>query len=126
MSIHIQLEAALREAKKGQSRLSSSVKSRANAMLVKVGFGGKGRFSSIGDALGKISAVLRKQGIDVTGPNVAMDFSKSEGRKSLDVEFVNKDDPSSPIPISNSALSFGWYAMTKDGGKVFEIVAYLG
>ena len=105
-------------------RLDSGVRRKINADLVRRGMDGNGRFRKIGEALGVISEVIGKHGLEPDTVFSADYFRRDDGQQSFDLAFSNPSDPFSPVPVSNSMLVIQWHKFVDTTGN-YEIVAYL-
>lgn len=90
--------------------------------LNKVGMDGNGRFSSIGKALGHISAVLDKHGLEVDDVFSADRFREDKGQPTFHLAKTNQADLFSPVQVDNSLLVISYTKLSPDR---YEVVAYL-
>lgn len=90
--------------------------------LVDVGMDGNGRFHRTGEALSKISKVLSDFGIEWDEVLPTFLLSQPKGAIMVHLAWSNEEDPFSPTPIDNTALTFHWDTL----GTGIEVIAYLG
>jgi len=103
------------------ARLKSADRTKVNNALDKKGLGGTKRYPKVGAALGDITTVFAKFGIEPADVFSADLFMGDEGRRTFRIAFSNEDDPFSPVPIGNSRLAISWF----QGRTGYEVVAYL-
>jgi hypothetical protein len=94
-----------------------------NEDLRAAGLDGNWRFRSPGYALNEIAGVLANYGIEWDEVLSAWRFRGDSGHTLIHLACSNPDDPFSPTPVENTALSFQWY---KHGPDRYEALAYLG
>lgn len=102
-------------------KLPPAVKQAANSVLRRKGFDGNGRFQRSGQIISMAFDVLKGFGITISDPVTPASFARPEGTLRLDIEYINQDDPFSPVPILNSVL-FLQYSQHDSG---YEVVGYL-
>lgn len=103
-------------------KLPDNIRRQANQALIRKGFGGKARFTKIGQALNVAFKVLGDFGIEPDTTLNADLFRGDNGHRGLDIAWSNPEDSFSPMSIQNSMLALQWTKM--DNGQ-YEIIAYL-
>ena len=103
-------------------RLDAKLRRMVNGGLVRAGLDGNGRFEKPGLALAAASGVLADNGIEFDEAVHASRLMGDEGRVTINLAMSNKDDPFSPVQISNSVLAMTWH---KFADYKYEAVAYV-
>lgn len=113
---------AVKAAMPQAGKLPSALRSKINQELIRAGLDGNGRFEKPGLALASAGDVLLRNGIEFADVISGHRLMSPEGHTSIGVAFANQEDAFSPLEITNSMLSFSWYAHDK---YRYEAVAYL-
>jgi len=108
--------------KQASEKLQTALRQKVNFDLVKAKLDGTMPWPRLAQALNKIGEVLYNNGIshDIMS---ADRFRGSEGRAVLDIDFINAEDPFSPVQISNSSLVITYHKFEETGR--WEVIAYL-
>lgn len=112
--------------KAAAATLPSALKQKVNQALVRAGMDGNRPWPRLGQALNKIGEVLGDNGIshDTMSADLFRGGKDGQtGRTVLGIDFINEDDPLSPTPITNSALTVTYHEF--EGTGRWEVVAYL-
>ena len=108
--------------RKASATLTSQQRRAVNQALVRAGLDGTVPWPRLGQALNEIGDVLAKNGLGHDTMS-ADRFRGTDGSARLDIEFINKADPFSPIPIPNSILVVTYHQFEETGR--WEVIAYL-
>lgn len=103
-------------------RLDPKLRRIIHQVFWKEGLDGRKNFRKPEDGYRKAVDILDDYGIELDGIISGWVFRQPEGRFDVELAYKNKDDPFSPIQISNSMLIMSFYKRDKDK---FEVLAYL-
>jgi hypothetical protein len=103
------------------AKLEEPLRKKVNQDLRRAGFDGNGRFSSVGQAINKMTAIIEKHGLELDEVTSAWNFNKDEGSRTLRLA-KQTEDAFSPIPIKNSQVVFQWHTLEN---RKLEVIVYL-
>jgi hypothetical protein len=113
---------------KDADKISKDEKKQITKDLLKSGFDGNGRFSTVGQAISKLHDILEKSGFEFGEVIDGFTTNQPKGRLEIDISRKTKD-PFSPIDIKNSIVSFSWHLMGNESEdkykRKYEVLAYL-
>lgn len=112
--------------RRASAPLTSQQRHAVNQDLVRAGLDGKRPWPRLGQALNEIGEILYQNGIahdTMSADRFRGGKEGQTGRTVLDIEFINKTDSFSPIPITNSTLVVTYHQFEETGR--WEVIAYL-
>lgn len=104
-------------------KLDRKTQQKVNQDLIRAGLDGNGRFRRIGEAIGAITKVLGRHGLEEDDVFNADLFRDDSGRRTFAIAYSNPDDPFSPESVGNSLLVIQWHRFEET--DQLEVISYL-